>query len=274
MISYIFKNKTKNILAIVFTVLCAVTPLVSFIKVLPYFPLAFVYHLIKLLPYLLILTYLLTLKYRYKFKNILFPLAFIIKTIDPIYQIINIVRVYDYKQSVQAELILSLVANIIIIIGCVLCAIGSAFNFKRASVFKSGIIILIAHIALVMPIIDFIFAGGFEYFKNLPQEHILQVSISTIKAALNSLAHIMYYISFLLLILNKKSADIDLTTYIEQRKAKKEAKKAAKLEAKQQAEAQLNAPVPEIPDGSWRCMACGQILSNDINRCECGYKKK
>lgn len=269
MVSYIFKNKTKNVLAIVFTVLCTVRPLVYFIKVLQYFPLTFVYHLIKLLPYLLILTYLFTLEYRYRFKNILFPLAFIIKTIEPIYSIINIVTVWDYEQSVQTTLILSLVVNFIVIIGCVLCAIGSAFNFKRIAVLNAGIIILIAHIAVVMPIIDFIFAGGFEYFKNLPQEHIPQVTISATKTALNSLLYIMHYISFLLLTLNKKSEDIDLMPFIEQRKAKKE----AKLKQKQQQEEQLNEPIPEIPKDSWRCMACGKISPNNINRCECGYKK-
>ncbi len=51
------------------------------------------------------------------------------------------------------------------------------------------------------------------------------------------------------------------------------AKRAARLEAKLQEEAKFNAPVPEIPDGSWRCMACGKILPDSIDRCECGYKK-
>lgn len=273
MISYIFQNKTKNILAIVFTALCAISPLVYFIKVLPYFPLTFVYHLIKLLPYLLILTYLLTLKYKYKFKNILFPMAFIIKAMDPIYSIISIIRVYGYENSEQMALILSFVANIIIITGCVLCAIGSAFNFRWITIFKAGIIILIAHIVLVMPIIDFIFVGGFEYFKILPQEYIPQVIVSTLKTMLNNLPYIMYYISFLLLTLNKKGEYIDITPFVDARKAKKEAKRNARLEAKQQQEAKFNAPVPEIPDGSWRCMACGKILSDSIYRCECGYKK-
>ena len=247
--------------------------MVYFIKVLPYFPLAFVYHLIKLLPYLLILTYLLTLKYKYKFKNILFPLAFIIKAMDPVYSIISIIRAYDYKYSEQMILLLSLVANIIVITGCVLCAIGSAFNFKQVLVFRVGIIIFITHIILVTPLIDFIFAGGFEYFKTLPQEHILQNIIYTIKAALNSLLYLMYYISFLLLTLNKKGEYIDITPFVEARKAKKLAKRNARLEAKQQEEACLNEPTPEIPDGSWRCMACGNILPNATQRCDCGYKK-
>jgi hypothetical protein len=120
-----------------------------------------------------------------------------------------------------------------------------------------------------MPIIDFIFVGGFEYFKILPQEYIPQVIVSTLKTMLNNLLYIMYYISFLLLTFNKKGEYIDITPFVDARKAKKEAKRAAK----QQEEAYLNEPTPEIPDGSWRCMACGKILPDSIDRCECGYKK-
>lgn len=272
MISYIFKNKTKNILAIVFTALCMISPLGLLMNSLIYFPTISVYLLLIFVAYLLILIYLLTLKHEYKLKNLLFPLSFAIKLIYAAYLTIDILDIL-VQDTRHLPLIVSVISNAIFVAGGVLCCIGSAFNFKRVTVLRVGIIIYIIVIAVITPIVELVFAGGFEYFKILPQEQITYFIVSVIKASIDDLIQLMFYISLLLLTLNKKSEDIDITPYVEARKAKKAAKRAARLEAKLQEEAKFNAPVPEIPDGSWRCMACGKILPDSIDRCECGYKK-
>lgn len=30
----------------------------------------------------------------------------------------------------------------------------------------------------------------------------------------------------------------------------------------------------EVPTGFWKCMGCGEIISNDLEKCKCGFKKK
>ena len=87
------------------------------------------------------------------------------------------------------------------------------------------------------------------------------------------LIFILFFVGILLLTLNKKSENIDITPYVEERKARKEAKGAARLQEKREEEERHTAPIPEIPGGCWRCMACGNILTNEIDRCECGYKR-
>lgn len=30
----------------------------------------------------------------------------------------------------------------------------------------------------------------------------------------------------------------------------------------------------EIPEGHWRCMGCGEMIPDDLDECQCGYKRK
>ena len=121
--------------------------------------------------------------------------------------------------------------------------------------------------------IEFISLGGMEYFKNIDDAHKTYVYNSMLQLGIEWVFSLLFFVGIILLTTNKKSEDIDITPYVEDRKAKKQAKKEAKLQQKEAEEAEYNAPLPEIPEGSWRCMACGKILTDDIDRCECGYKK-
>jgi len=71
------------------------------------------------------------------------------------------------------------------------------------------------------------------------------------------------------LTLTKKSEYIDITPFVEERKIKKATKKAKRLANENPEE---SSPLL-VPEGSWRCMGCGEILPDDKNECECGYKR-
>lgn len=80
---------------------------------------------------------------------------------------------------------------------------------------------------------------------------------------------LLFYISIFVLTLTQKSEYIDITPFIEERKIKKADKKARKLEREKPEEFLP----PDVPDCYWRCMGCGEILPNDKNECNCGYKR-
>ena len=79
---------------------------------------------------------------------------------------------------------------------------------------------------------------------------------------------LLFYISLLVLTITKESENIDIKPFIEARKLKKQLKKEAKLK-------QITDETEHITveDGFWRCMGCGEILPDNINKCECGYKR-
>ncbi len=275
MISYIFKNKTKNILVIIFSVVCMIKPLCEFLfyisinQVFPWFT------FLTLLPVALVLIYLLTLYYNYKFKSFMIPAAFLIWIVSPIYLAFSDIKfAFMYLKwigEMPLTVVFTLINMIVLIIAKALCFAGSLSNFKNISLFKVGIILNIVGIAIITPIYEAV--SAIEYFgtTNIFLDQLRQILNDGV--ILGRVANILFWIGLLLLAFNKKGEDIDITPYIEERKAKKQAKKEAKLQQKEAEEAEYNAPLPEIPDGSWRCMACGKILPDSIDRCECGYKK-
>lgn len=279
MISYIFKNKTKNILMIifaVFSILCSDLLREIYISitigVLPSGCIVF-----QTLPYVLILLYLLTLRREYRFKTWLFPCAFAIWISYYAYQLfVDVFYISsDYGYFIVTDII-SYISFAFAIVASVFCFLGCIYNFKNVKFLKIGAIIKISANILITVwavIIDYYMLDGKRYFENIFFEYLDQLYNSMFSTFINLLSPILFFVGILLLTLNKKSEYIDITPYVEARKAKKEAKHAAKLEAKQQEEARLNEPAPEIPEGSWRCMACGEILPDSIERCECGYKR-
>lgn len=275
MISYIFQNKTKNILAIVFTCLHILNTNIpyEFYLCISQGSTISIDALLQFLSFVLILVYMFTLKIQYRFKEWLFPAAFAISGGLVIYDIIFDI-VYSLTQYGDLSLveILSCTINAISAILLALCFCGSIKNFKNVIFLKIGTLAMMIY-TVVITITDFILVGGAEYFSNIPQEYLTSVYISMGKALIKLAMILLYYFGIFNLTLNKKSEYIDIAPYVEERKAIKEAKRAARLAQKQEDEARLNEPIPEIPDGSWHCMACGKILSNDIDRCECGYKK-
>lgn len=275
MISYIFKNKIKNILVIIFSVVCMIKPLCEFLfyisinQVFPWFT------FLTLLPVALVLIYLLTLYYNYKFKSFMIPAAFLIWIVSPIYLAFSDIKfAFMYLKwigEMPLTVVFTLINMIVLITAKALCFAGSLSNFKNISLFKVGIILNIVGIAIITPIYEAV--SAIEYFgtTNIFLDQLRQILNDGV--ILGRVANILFWIGLLLLAFNKKSEDIDITPYVEERKAKRQAKKEAKLQQKEAEEAEYNAPLPEIPDGSWRCMACGKILTDDIDRCECGYKK-
>lgn len=279
MISYIFKNKTKNALMIIFTALYVLRSdfLSGFLySVIRQIPISF-YEIASVVAFALVLTYMFTLKRQYRFKKWLFPASFAVLTVLSVYELVSDIfytlTTYDYLVLIE---ILIYASYIFAIIAYVFCFIGSIKNFKNVIFLKVGAIIKIVGTILttvVALIVEFIALGGMHYFESIDETHASYVYSSMFQVVLKWLMSLLFFVGILLLTSNKKSEGIDITPYVEERKAKKEAKRAARLEAKQREESELNAPVPEISDGSWRCMACGKILSDSIDRCECGYKK-
>ncbi len=279
MISYIFKNKTKNILMIVFTVLYIISSDLFagfYYSVIRQIPISF-YEILGVVAFALILGYMFTLKRQYRFKEWLFPAAFAILMALSLYElfttIVYALSTYGYLVLIE---VLSCVSFAFGIIAYVFCFIGAVKNFKNIVFLKIGAIIKIVGTVLptvIAVIIEFIALGGIDYFKNIDEAYKTYVYNSMFQIAVEWAFSLLFFVGILLLATNKKSEYIDITPYVEARKAKKEAKHAAKLEAKQQEEARLNEPAPEIPEGSWRCMACGEILPDSIERCECGYKR-
>ncbi len=283
MISYIFKNKTKNILAIVFTVLCMIKPLNNLWEHIIYYQTIDAYNILTLLPYALILIYMFTLKYSYKIKQFMFPVAFAVliglqgySIMTTIFNTSYLINIYDTTYLDANKFlwfILSISTGAFAIVSRVFCFIGTLSNFKNVVFLRIGAIISIVLIAVITPITEFIMVGGVSYLDSIEDYYLKYLYVSMAETIIQRLIWMLFFVGVLLLTLNKKGEYIDITPYVEERKAKKGAKRAAKAEEKQREEARLNAPAPEIPDGCWRCMACGKILSDGENKCDCGYRK-
>lgn len=278
MISYIFKNKTKNILAIVFTVLYVFnTNLIYWLYEYINFGeiLSLVEVVFKLLPYIFIIVYLCTLKRQYRFKEWLFPAAFAIFALSDVHTIIvSIITNIEYINSVEGFIwLISIVAyDTVLLVPYILCLLGSIKNFKNVILLRVGLIILMVSIVINQAFQFLLSSAGYD-LQNAFLNYLHLLIPSMAEALYDAFILLLFYFGILNLTLNKKSEYIDITPYAKERKTKKEAKRIARLEAKQQAEAEFDAPAPEIPDGSWRCMACGKILPDSVDRCECGYKK-
>lgn len=263
MISYIFKNKIKNIFVTIVTAICIL------IQLYELYSYSLFYHdfksiaikFISLFPYLLIFIYMITLKREYAIKKWLFPISFAIYSLLTVYAIIGCFK--DYTNSLEGSLTILVVVNldIVLLASYILSLIGSISNFKRVALLRVGIIICAVFLLC---------SRIWYYYSTYLYAHYFWSSPTNILGEiLRDLVSLMFYISILSLTLTKKSENIDITPSIEQRKAKKELKKAKKLE-KQQPE--VFTP-PVVPDGHWRCMGCGKMLQNSETICECGYKK-
>ncbi len=262
MISYIFKDKTKNIMAIIFTAMCVASSIVGILGSLHDF-----YNVllgsIATLPNIMILAYFVTLKKVYKFKEIIFPLAFAVKilyacfTIVP--SILGVLKIADGWYSLILMLRVNFY-NIILIAAYVFCLMGSLFNFKNVRFLKWGAVILMIW-PVVFLIEEFVAVGGFAYWKSIEQEYLIGTIILHIKGVVKIIINMLFGFGIFNLTLNSKSENIDISPFNAKRKPK---------EYQNQFESD---DLPEIPDGSWRCMACGAILPDTQDRCECGYKK-
>lgn len=172
MTSYLFKNKTKNILVMVFTALCMLDPICDAVKlIIQKDIMSTLAKILSLCPFVLILIYVLTLKKEYRFKPNLFPFSFLYLILKCAYAIfICFYALTDplYRSAAGFAYILGASAFDIALLVCfVLCFIGSRSNFKRVIFFKLGTLLL-GIVYILLPIVAFISVGGFDYINSVP----------------------------------------------------------------------------------------------------------
>ena len=262
MISYIFKSKIKNILVSIFSIIIICTKLDELHKYIllqawDYIILKF----IGLVPFILIFLYMVTLKREYKIKQFLFPISFAIFTLTAIFSITNCFDEYTFtSMNGLIRLFVNLIIKFVLIAGYAFCFVGTLSNFKRIIFLRLGLPICIITI----------FIQGVTY--NHLVNWIGNMFFSTLyylNESFRASILLLFYISIFVLTLTKKSEYIDITPFVEERKIKKATKKVKRL-AKENPEE--SSPLL-VPEGYWRCMGCGEILSNDKNECNCGYKR-
>ena len=262
MISYIFKNKVKNVFLSIFAAILICINLNELQQYIIFglFDGIFL-KFVNMTPYLLIFVYMLTLKRDYKFKQFLFPISFAIFTLTAIFSITNCFDEYTFtSMNGLIRLFVNLIIKFVLIAGYAFCFVGTLSNFKRIIFLRLGLPICIITI--------FIQGVTYNHLVNWIGNTFFSTLIYLNESFRASIL-LLFYISIFVLTLTKKSEYIDITPFIEERKIKKADKKARKLEREKPEEFLPT----DIPDGYWRCMGCGEILSNDKNECNCGYKR-
>lgn len=269
MISYIFKSKLKNAVVSIFAFVYLIIQmeyLYLYACVYGYFGMGII-RLIVTLPPLFILIYMLTLKRKYRFKNLFFPAAFLIFVLNTVFSICQTVYrnsdVTYLSVDLIAEIPLKVLVNSVVVAGYVLAFLGSINNFRRVVLLRVGAILCAAFEPLIVLVEELFFPGVRNSFFNM----LAQINYDN--GLLKTFMIILFYISIFVLTLGKKSEYIDITPFVEARKAKKEAKRAEKLKR----EEELEAIPQETPAGYWRCMGCGKVLPDSESVCQCGYRK-
>lgn len=265
MISYIFKNKIKNI----FVAITSVFFLCISLKELRAYMIVGAWNdmtlkLISFIPYLLVFLYMVNLKNDYKLKHLLFPIAFAISALSTIFSIRDCFYEYTFS-SINGiiELLIGLSIRIVMIMGYVFCFIGTLSNFKKLIFLRLGLIFcIITNLAL-----SFYYYHLNQWTENWIGNEFFSTNYYLSEILKSSI--ILFYISIFVLTLTKKSEYIDITPYVEKRKIKKEIKKAEKLAR----ETPEKFSPPTVSEGYWRCMGCGEILPDDKTECDCGYKR-
>ncbi|MBE6769562.1 MAG: hypothetical protein E7548_02275 [Ruminococcaceae bacterium] len=262
MISYIFKSKIKNILVSIFSIIIICIKLDELHKYIllqawDYIILKF----IGLVPFILIFLYMVTLKRDYKIKQFLFPISFAIFTLTTIFSITNCFDEYTFASiNGLIRLFISLIIKIVLITGYTFCFVGTLSNFKRINFLRLGLPICIITI--------FIQRVSYNHLVNWIGNMFFS-TLYYLNESFRASILLLFYISIFILTLTKKSEYIDITPFVEERKIKKATKKAKRLANENPEE---SSPLL-VPEGSWRCMGCGEILPDDKNECECGYKR-
>ena len=277
MVSYIFKSKSKNIFVIIFS---SIYLFIQAKDSYGWFHLAFenrfpaiIFRILTVLPPLLILVYMITLKREYKIKKWLFPAAFLVLAFNvafsvfdslilPVKLIMSGTASADLEKYFINTLVVSL-PQLALVTGYVLAFFGALNNFKRVTLLRAGTILCAVFVFLDL------WMGGLYLFNTKNEFLSILSEIVFYRSLLKIIIITLFYVSIFLLTLNKKSEDIVITPFVEARKAKR----AAKAQEKLQAEAELEEISQEVPEGDWRCMGCGKVLPESENVCECGYKK-
>lgn len=197
MISYIFKSKPKNIAV---TILAAVFALIQFKNLSNYWAMSagfeyIVPQFISLLPCVLIFIYMITLNKEYKFKNLLFPIAFAILAALSALSVKNCFNEYTFAYISDLMLsFLNLIIRLLLILGSILGVIGSLSNFKKVKLLQWGLIINILTTFILGAFYHKLtFYIGAEWLS--PSAYFGEL--------LTGIIPLLFYISILLLTLNK-----------------------------------------------------------------------
>ena len=268
MIRYIFKSKPKNILVAVIAALYFIATLDYLHSIL----LTQSYLLLMrwcatALPPLLIFIYMCTLKREFKIKNWIIPTAFAISTTYAVYRLTSSYNAYPFLGITTFLLLLAvLIAGAVSLLGNIFCFLGALFNFKKISFFRIGNILCIIGIVVSTVLETYLNLLYVKYATTLGAANEFLYFVNLLKNSWNTFAVALLPISLLLLTITKKSDDIDINHFTEERKAKK----AKRLQAKM-ADTFVE---PVVSEGHWRCMGCGEILPDTQTACDCGYKKQ
>lgn len=267
MISYIFKSRVKNVIV---TILAAIYTFILLKDLQQYL---IIYgdiknitpQIIAILPYVLILIYMLTLKRNYRFKNWLFPVAFATLILDSIYSISYCFDQYTFK-SLNGIIVcfIGLIIRLIMVLGSSFCFVGTLSNFKRPIFLRIGI---------PLYIIAFVVLSTADYITNWVMANTFFSTLTYLTEDFRVAILLLLYAGIFALTLTKKGEYIDITPFEEARKLKKAQRKEKRLQKKLALQAEESFTPPEVAEGFWRCMGCGEILPNSKTECQCGYKK-
>lgn len=148
----------------------------------------------------LILCYLLFEQKTFKFKSLIFPLAFGIIAFRSLYGVITYFDGLSRFTILEIELEVEIIFAIIIVAALfnILCFCGTLFKFKSSLLLKIGCIGYILT-TVASQIYEFYLVGGMEYIKASPINVFAFIQFFSI---------ILFYIGIFILTTNKKNKDL------------------------------------------------------------------
>ncbi|MBR6743166.1 MAG: hypothetical protein IKL94_01575 [Clostridia bacterium] len=202
-----FKDKGKNIIAIIFTTFYSIMLILNidihlpFIQNFRYIINSLVIDIIPLITPVLILVYLLSLNKEYKLKKWLFPVAFGVKVIHAFLTLCGIFSTIGLIY-LTLEHTLILLCLCLIFVAVVFMFIGTFFDFKHINFIRYGALSC-AVLNLATLIIDFIAVGGFKYLQTIP----IGTPAVNLIALITILTCTLFYIGIFILSFNKTKTD-------------------------------------------------------------------
>ncbi len=195
----LFKNKTKNIIAIVSSALYFVYLIIMLAQSGISLTFQSANRLLLAAGIGVFLFAVLTVKMNYGFKKYILTLSFGLLSLA--YLISSITAFITILFYLDEPLVVAMFAlNFVILAGHILCFVSALFEFRNIKLLRLGAVLYIASTVLLL-LLDFINVGGFEYFSSLPHE---MIAIS-VYSAIKTVVILMFYISLLLFTTNKES---------------------------------------------------------------------
>ena len=203
----IFKDKGKNIIAIIFTTFYSIMLILNidiqlpFIENFRYIINFLVIDILPLITPVLVLVFLLFLNKEYKLKKWLFPIAFGVKVIHTFLTLCGSFSTMGLIY-LTPEHILILLCSCLNFVALVFMFAGTLYEFKHINFIKYGALGCAA-LNLAILIIDFIAVGGFRYLQGVSSGYTAVNLIPLI----TSLACSLFYMGIFVLFTDKKRED-------------------------------------------------------------------